>query len=191
MWAGSLFTSFTFCNITGSCSLRVVSLFLMNWQYLTGLRYTEIKQINKTKQGKQRGIKWKRETKYPRTGGTGENTPFAKQSRKKERDNGHDKVSRSNYYVSLNQTWANRATSIEIVATSKPFLNIFAGWWGSIEQRGLWSFEQVSHWRLCRRRSQGMFGFARHFAGHRLPSVRPATCRLQQKRPRFQRECSH
>ena len=30
-------------------------------------------------------------TKYPRTGGTGENTPFAVQSRKKERDNGHDK----------------------------------------------------------------------------------------------------
>ena len=29
-------------------------------------------------------------TKYPRSGGTGENTRFAKQSRKKERDNGHD-----------------------------------------------------------------------------------------------------
>ena len=29
-------------------------------------------------------------TKYPQTGGTGENTPFAVQSRKKERDNGHD-----------------------------------------------------------------------------------------------------
>ena len=31
--------------------------------------------------------KWKRGTKYRQTGGTGENTPFAKQSRKKERDN--------------------------------------------------------------------------------------------------------
>ena len=31
------------------------------------------------------------EKKYPRTGGMGENTPFAKQSRKKERDNGQDK----------------------------------------------------------------------------------------------------
>ena len=30
-------------------------------------------------------------TKYPRTGGTGENTPFAIQSRKKEQDNGHDR----------------------------------------------------------------------------------------------------
>ena len=30
-------------------------------------------------------------TKYPRTGGTGEKTPFAKQSRKKKRDNGHNK----------------------------------------------------------------------------------------------------
>ena len=29
-------------------------------------------------------------TKYPQTGGTGENTPFAIQCRKKERDNGHD-----------------------------------------------------------------------------------------------------
>ena len=29
-------------------------------------------------------------TKYPPTEGMGENTPFAKQSRKKERDNGHD-----------------------------------------------------------------------------------------------------
>ena len=29
-------------------------------------------------------------TKYPQTGGTGENTPFAVQSRKKERDNDHD-----------------------------------------------------------------------------------------------------
>ena len=29
-------------------------------------------------------------TKYPQSGGTGENTPFAKQSRKKEQDKGHD-----------------------------------------------------------------------------------------------------
>ena len=29
-------------------------------------------------------------TKYPTTGEMGENTPFAKQSRKKEWDNGHD-----------------------------------------------------------------------------------------------------
>ena len=29
-------------------------------------------------------------TKYPRSGGMGKNTPFAKQSRKKEQDNGHD-----------------------------------------------------------------------------------------------------
>ena len=29
-------------------------------------------------------------TKYPQTGGTGENTPFAIQGRKKEQDNGHD-----------------------------------------------------------------------------------------------------
>ena len=29
-------------------------------------------------------------TKFPQTGGTGENTPFAVQSRKKEQDNGHD-----------------------------------------------------------------------------------------------------
>ena len=29
-------------------------------------------------------------TNYPRAGGTGENTSFAKQSRKKEWDNGHD-----------------------------------------------------------------------------------------------------
>ena len=31
-------------------------------------------------------------TKYPQTWGTGENTPFAKQSRKKERDNGHNNL---------------------------------------------------------------------------------------------------
>ena len=31
-------------------------------------------------------------TKYPQTEGTGENTPFTKQSRKKERDNGHDSI---------------------------------------------------------------------------------------------------
>ena len=30
-------------------------------------------------------------TKYPRTGGMGESTPFAKQSRKKEREDGHDR----------------------------------------------------------------------------------------------------
>ena len=32
----------------------------------------------------------RRGTKYLQIGGTGENTPFAKQSRKKEWDNGHD-----------------------------------------------------------------------------------------------------
>ena len=31
---------------------------------------------------------------YPRTGGTGENTPFAVESRKKERDNGHNNLHR-------------------------------------------------------------------------------------------------
>ena len=31
----------------------------------------------------------RRGTKYPQTGETGENTPFAKQSRKKELNNGH------------------------------------------------------------------------------------------------------
>ena len=31
-------------------------------------------------------------TKYPQTGGTGGNTPFAIQSRKKEWDNGHDNM---------------------------------------------------------------------------------------------------
>ena len=30
-------------------------------------------------------------TKYPQTGGTGEHTPFAEQSREKERDNLHDR----------------------------------------------------------------------------------------------------
>ena len=36
-------------------------------------------------------ILWKWEgTKYPWTGGTGENTPFAKQSKEKEWDNGHN-----------------------------------------------------------------------------------------------------
>ena len=29
-------------------------------------------------------------TKYPRSGGTGENTPFAKRGKEKERDKGHD-----------------------------------------------------------------------------------------------------
>ena len=39
--------------------------------------------------------KWKRGTKYPRTGGMGENNPFTVQSRKKERENGHDIFYRS------------------------------------------------------------------------------------------------
>ena len=36
-------------------------------------------------------MKWEG-IKYPQQGGTGENSPFAVQSRKKEQDNGHDKV---------------------------------------------------------------------------------------------------
>ena len=44
----------------------------MKWQYLTSLRYAESMIKNE-----------KEETKYPRSGGTGENTPFTEQTKKK------------------------------------------------------------------------------------------------------------
>ena len=40
-------------------------------------------------------------TKYPQSGGTGENTPFAKQSRKKERDKGHVTIETIMPYYSI------------------------------------------------------------------------------------------
>ena len=52
--------------------------------------YTDIKQVRMIKRGKQHDNERLSGTKYPRSGGTGENTPFTKQSRKKERDEGHD-----------------------------------------------------------------------------------------------------
>ena len=68
----------------------------MKWQYLTGLRYAEIKQVNKTKQGKQRDNKRMRGDKIPRSGGSGENTPFAKQSRKKGARQGSQQIQFNN-----------------------------------------------------------------------------------------------
>ena len=43
--------------------------------------------------------------KYPQWGGTRENNPFALQSRKKERDNGHDKNWPSIFETAQDVSW--------------------------------------------------------------------------------------
>ena len=56
------------------------------------MRYTDIKQVRTTKQGKQHDNERMRGDKIPTIRGTGENTPFATQSRKKEQDKDHNMV---------------------------------------------------------------------------------------------------
>ena len=53
------------------------------------LRYTDPKQV---KQKKQHGNEKEAGQMYPRSGGTGKNTPFAEQSKEKERDKGHKTI---------------------------------------------------------------------------------------------------
>ena len=62
-------------------SASFISRLASHWQH----RKADLWVVNTNMISNERG-----RTKYPQTGGTGENTTFAKQSRKKERGNGHD-----------------------------------------------------------------------------------------------------
>ena len=65
-------------------------ILMMKMAAVTGLRYTCFKPV---KQGKQHNNVKMRGDKIPTVREMGKNTLFAVQSRKKERDNGHDRGS--------------------------------------------------------------------------------------------------